>query len=96
MYINGEKRTVVVDDKFPFDTSKNRYAFCRSSKDGDNEIWSLIIEKAWAKVFGSYQRVEAGTTGEAFYPLSGKPQSYYIHSNVKKTEKLWDTIRAAD
>jgi len=55
IYVNGEKRTVVVDDQFPFDAEKGKWAFARPSRDdGDNEIWSLILEKAWAKIFGSY------------------------------------------
>ena len=96
MYINGEKRTVVVDDKFPYDTNTDRWAFARSSRDGDNEIWSLILEKAWAKVFGSYQRIEAGTAGEAMYPMSGRPHRFFIHANLKKIDKLWDNILSAD
>ena len=55
IYVNGEKRTVVVDDYFPYDTNTERWAFSRPSKEeGVNEIWVLILEKVWAKVFGSY------------------------------------------
>ena len=55
LYVNGEKRTVVVDDHFPYDTNTDRWAMCRPSRDdGVQEIWPLILEKAWAKVFGSY------------------------------------------
>ena len=75
MYINGERRTVVVDDYFPYDQEHNRWAFSQPSESSNhiNEIWVLILEKAWAKIYGSYQRIEAGTAGEAMYPLSGCP-----------------------
>jgi hypothetical protein len=32
LFINGERRTVVVDDYFPYDTRKNRWAFSRPSE----------------------------------------------------------------
>jgi len=93
-YICGEKRTVVVDDRFPYCPHKERWAFSRTSS--SNEIWVLIVEKAWAKVFGSYQRIEAGTTGEALNPLTGCPTKFFIHDDVKSKEHLWQTILFAD
>jgi hypothetical protein len=76
LYINGEKRTVVVDDYFPYDGETKTWAFSQPSetKERRNEIWVLILEKAWAKVYGNYQRIEAGLAGEAMYPLTGCPQ----------------------
>lgn len=50
-YINGEMQTVVVDDLFPYCVHKNNWAFARSV---DREIWVLLLEKAWAKIYGSY------------------------------------------
>jgi calpain-15 len=52
--INGESKVVVVDDYFPYDPHKEEWAMARPSTDETCEIWVLIIEKAWAKVFGSY------------------------------------------
>ena len=70
---------------------------CRSSRDdGINEIWALVLEKAWAKVFGSYQRIEAGTAGEAMYPMSGRPHRFFIHANLQNLDKLWDRILSAE
>jgi hypothetical protein len=94
LYLCGEKHTVVVDDRFPFDVSKNKWAFSRTSH--DNEIWVLILEKAWAKVFGSYQRIEAGTSDEALHPLSGCPTKNLMHDSFKNKDHLWDTILSAD
>jgi calpain-15 len=61
LFVNGERRTVVVDDYFPYDNHRGTWAFSRPSEDQDEaigrgckEIWVLILEKAWAKVFGSY------------------------------------------
>ena len=64
LFINGERRTVVVDDYFPYDEEKGKWAFSRPFENETTkmmrstvDIWVLIIEKAWAKVFGSYQRI---------------------------------------
>jgi len=51
-YVNGEIETVVVDDYFPYNTHSNNWAFSRSNT--EHEIWVLLLEKAWAKMFGSY------------------------------------------
>ena len=76
LYINGERRTVVVDDYFPYDSETETWAFSQPSRVDNtrlSEIWVLVLEKAWAKVFGSYQRIEGGSAGEALYPLTGSP-----------------------
>ena len=96
MFVNGEERVVVVDDYFPYDEHRGTWAFSRPSEEEDEkrgkvtkEIWVLILEKAWAKVFGSYQRIEAGTAGEAFYPLTGCPHKFFIHSEIYNKERLF-------
>lgn len=97
VHINGEKQTVVVDDYFPYDTNTEQWAFSRPSKeDGVNEIWVLVLEKMWAKIFGSYQRIESGTAGEAMYPLTGCPHQFYIHQNINNIDTLWDKILYSD
>jgi len=52
LYVNGELRIVVVDDYFPYCPHKSDWAFSRS--DSQKEIWVMLLEKAWAKIFGSY------------------------------------------
>ena len=51
----------------------------------------------WAKIYGSYQRIEAGTTGEAFPCVTGAPTGIYLHEMYhQKPEKLWKIIENAD
>ena len=93
-YVNGESKVVVVDDYFPYCQHKADWAFSRSS--ADKEIWVLLLEKAWAKIFGSYQRIEAGTTGEALPCLTGSPSDMVFHAETKDKEMLWRKIKDAD
>ena len=82
----GEWQTIVVDDYFPC----NYYgpAFTRGN---DNEIWVLILEKAWAKLFGSYERIEAGLAREALKSLTAAPTSV-VWTDCPEDE-LWDTVK---
>ena len=93
-YINGEKRTVVVDDYFPYDVENDVWGFSRPSY--KTEIWVLILEKCWAKIFGSYQRIEAGTAGEAMYPLTGSPHKFFIHEDYERKDYIWQRIYQSD
>ena len=68
LFFNGQQRTVVVDDYLPFDTSKHQVAFCRSTKPG--EFWMCILEKAWAKLHGSYRGSESGQVSQVFSHLT--------------------------
>lgn len=56
----------------------------------------LIIEKAWAKIFGSYQRIEAGSSGEALYPLTGCPQTAFYHDEINDMDGFWERLYISD
>lgn len=60
LFVNGFETPVILDDFFP--VVYNRPAFCSSS---DGEIWAMLLEKAWAKLHGSYMRTEGGQTAHA-------------------------------
>lgn len=93
-YVNGEKRTVVVDDYFPYDAENEVWGFSRPSF--KTEIWVLIVEKCWAKIYGSYQRIEAGTAGEAMYPLTGSPHKFFLHEDYERKDYIWQRIFMSD
>lgn len=75
LHVNGNPTVVVVDDYLPFKKNKamdDALAFAKSSK-GENELWMMLIEKAWAKVCGSYEAAESGHIELSFAALSGCP-----------------------
>lgn len=55
-YINGVKTPVVVDDQLPCNEDGS-VAFAYSDEDA---IWVSLLEKAWAKLHGTYVRTEEG------------------------------------
>ena len=52
--IEGQWRAIYVDDAFPLKYGKPVFTH------GDREIWTMVLEKAWAKVYGSYSNICSG------------------------------------
>lgn len=80
---NGEWRTVIVDDFFPCKGSNPVF-----SKAHGDELWVMLLEKAWAKVHGSYERIEAGYAENALRDLTGAPTKVYTHDD----KQLWESM----
>jgi calpain-15 len=70
MYIKGEMKEVILDDFIPCISKEKGPAF--TSANGP-ELWVLLLEKAWAKTYGSYDNIEAGLTREPLHDLTGAP-----------------------
>ena len=60
LYVNGEPQDIVIDDYFPFDESPEQDVWAFSRDTMERELWVQILEKAYAKVFGSYEAIEGG------------------------------------
>ena len=58
-----------MDDYFPC----HSWGECCFTKARGNELWVLILEKAWAKLHGSYERIEAGLAHNVMRDLTGAP-----------------------
>ena len=66
----GIWRCIYVDDQIPCYNKNSGPCFTRSA---GKEIWVLLLEKVWAKIYGSYERIEGGNCREVLRDMTGAP-----------------------
>lgn len=74
LYLNGKPKEVIIDDYFPCLNDKLEPLFARPV---GKEIWVLILEKAWSKMFGSYLVMEIEVLHEAMEDIFPAPALGY-------------------
>jgi hypothetical protein len=94
--INKKISTIHLDDYFPFNMRKNKPVFC---KPYNNEIWVMLLEKAWAKIKGAYFNMDLGSPIDVLntflFPFDFKKdisyKFYSLNNNDDKNE-IWNTM----
>ena len=69
LFVDGGWRTVVTDDRVPCDTRARAPLYARALD--PSSAWVALLEKAVAKLFGSYEAISGGNVGYALRLLSG-------------------------
>jgi calpain-15 len=94
---NGEWVTVTVDDFFPcFPLGSPIF-----SRNHGNELWALLLEKAYAKLHGNYFSLRGGYANEALIDLTGCPTITFNFGDDEvrgliESNRLWDEMKNND
>ena len=56
----------------------------------------MLIEKAWAKLHGSYCMTRKGSTLATLPHMTGTPSVRFDHNHLEDLEAFWKTIKDAD
>lgn len=91
--ISGTWRNVVVDEYLPVTQERPGYvqqlAFSSTSS---NELWVILLEKAYAKAYGCYYSIIGGDPVHALRDLTGAP--YQHVRDFADPDKAWATLAA--
>ena len=79
LHIDGKPQIVIVDDYLPIDKTTKKPCYAQSK---GNEIWVMLLEKAWAKVNGGYANIISGLPSEALEFLIGLGSLSYDTENA--------------
>ncbi|OMJ74268.1 hypothetical protein SteCoe_26858 [Stentor coeruleus] len=90
---DGEWQNVTVDNFIPCYVKDGKPVF---SKHNENELWVMILEKAYAKAYGSYLALKGGSAKDSFENLTGCPAELFRLKKNKdkiKSGEFWDNLK---
>lgn len=90
LFLNGEKTEIVIDDYLPVYKDSTDLAFSTSTGD---DIWVQLLEKAWAKANGGYDKIVFGLSGEVLRAITGAPTFVFSHEACKPDD-LWKQLKS--
>ncbi|XP_062847802.1 calpain-8-like [Trichomycterus rosablanca] len=86
---NGKWVDVVVDDQLPTLNGKLIFVHCKTM----NEFWPALLEKAYAKLFGSYAALHGGYISDGLRDFTGG--AYRIYNLRNAPNNMWDLMDQA-
>lgn len=87
--VDGRWRCVLLDERFPVVRGRLHYA-----KSKRRQLFSSLVEKAYAKLCGGYALLEGGTASEALYVLTGAA-CRELRTDDRDLDELWATLLSA-
>lgn len=87
----GVWEEVLIDDRLPWVQGMTHLAFVHSKT--PNEFWGALLEKAYAKLHGSYESLTGGSICDSLTDFTGGIcESYDISDHRDKLDRLWKII----
>ena len=81
---------IIIDDLFPT-KGDGSWLFCTS--ESGQELWPMVLEKAYAKFYGSYENIEGGKVQLALADLTGgAPQELKLEEHRENIETFWTKL----
>eukprot|EP00928_Gymnodinium_smaydae_P027913 TRINITY_DN21436_c0_g1_i1.p1 TRINITY_DN21436_c0_g1~~TRINITY_DN21436_c0_g1_i1.p1 ORF type:complete len:691 (+),score=54.54 TRINITY_DN21436_c0_g1_i1:662-2734(+) len=90
--LGGKPSTVVVDSTIPVDPVIVDPFFVTYNDGFD--FWPLVLEKSWAKIFGSFKAIEYGFGAEVFKAITQAPVDFSSHRQHSKDD-IWSMLQDA-
>jgi hypothetical protein len=80
---------VIVDTRIPYNSQSKTplYGHCQEQS---NEFWVPLMEKAYAKLHGTYEMLNGGQMGEALVDLTGGVSEKFHFRSPETTEAIED------
>jgi calpain-15 len=91
--INGVWTRYILDEYFPT-VQKRAGPQLAFSKTDQNELWVLLLEKAYAKAYGSYWEIVGGDPVHALRDLTGAPYSRI--EDFQDLDAAWAKLKEAN
>jgi hypothetical protein len=92
LFIDGEWQVIILDDYFAVKSGSSATRF--AAPNGE-ELWVMLLEKAWAKINGGYANIVGGEEKDSFYALTGFVSDFFDHKKISLDE-LWVSISSAE
>ena len=94
IYLNGSWKLVLIDDFLPY-TGQRFKKFAFSSSAG-KELWVAFLEKAWAKINGSYAKIGCGGSPTEVFDILTEALNEQVPINPYYRDYIWETIYDAE
>ncbi|CDW85682.1 calpain-like protein [Stylonychia lemnae] len=87
-YLNGEPKTVSIDDYVPYHQDQMIGIYMKNK---NTFPWISLLEKAWAKVCGSYEKSAHIHTLEVLKYLTNVP-TQMLHHDYSEPDEIWKVL----
>ena len=83
LFVNGEVHYVTVTAEVPMRNGVPVFAgIGDTASDGSQEIWPLVLEKAYAQLYGSYNGIQTSWQGSVMTALTGEPSTTHMANQL--------------